>query len=258
MSFIDGSRGRLFCIHALPKHPRNHTVLLVPAFAEEMNSCRWFFTLIRRQLCQQGFSVIQPDLYGTGDSQGLFQEASWAIWVEDLGNLINSLLSNGKNKLSVLSIRSGCLLAQDILRSSISSLDENVVENLIYLQPELTGFNVLNKLLRLKVASNRLAGNTIDTCDSLWQHFEEQTDVLAMGYQIGHKLALQMRDSKLIPEEPIGAKHSVWIELMPDEGTEVAGTFWQFHEIASKPFWQMHDIEPEQSTVEAIAALVNA
>ena len=107
-SFIQGVAGKLFCIRSIPApaKAKNHSILLVPPFAEEMNCCRRFFAMVRRSLCHKGFTVVQPDLYGTGDSEGEFSEATWSIWLDDLSQLIADHCREDREKLSVLAVRS--------------------------------------------------------------------------------------------------------------------------------------------------------
>ena len=64
-------------------HPAGD-ILVVPAFAEEMNRCRAMVALQARQLAQVGMGTLVLDPYGTGDSCGDFVDADWAVWKADL------------------------------------------------------------------------------------------------------------------------------------------------------------------------------
>ena len=258
-SFIEGSRGKLFCIRALPQPEiaRGHSVLMVPPFAEEMNSSRRFFALMRQELCKNGYGIIQPDLHGTGDSEGLFSEASWENWLSDLLHLIKHFCGGNGEYLSVLALRCGCLLTQDLLTDMTSTDKDFMLKYLLYVQPEQSGFDVLNTQFRMRVASNRLSGNASESTESIWQKLESEGNVRVAGYDVGYELAAQMRNSRFFADTPLPAEHLKWIELGTHSDIAPVGGKWKECGILSKPFWQSHDVEPEQYTIEAIAALIN-
>jgi len=74
--FLDGPAGRIFAILRAASDAR-HAVLIIPPFGEEMNKSRRQFTEVAQRLVGNGFAVLVVDLYGTGDSEGEFSEASW-------------------------------------------------------------------------------------------------------------------------------------------------------------------------------------
>ena len=59
-------------------------VLLVPAFAEEMNRCRSMVTLQAQALAALGMGTLVLDMRGTDDSLGDFDQADWTGWRADL------------------------------------------------------------------------------------------------------------------------------------------------------------------------------
>ena len=87
--FIDGPAGRLFLVHHHPDAGRaTRAVVVLPAFAEEMNKARRQVALASRQLVTRGVGVIVPDLRGSGDSDGEIAEATVAGFAEDLGAVV--------------------------------------------------------------------------------------------------------------------------------------------------------------------------
>ena len=52
-------------------------VLVLPAFAEEMNRCRAMVALQARAWSAQGVGTLVVDGFGTGDSAGEFADATW-------------------------------------------------------------------------------------------------------------------------------------------------------------------------------------
>lgn len=257
-TFIQSDRGHVFCLKAQPYYPESgvHNVIFIPPFAEEMNASRRFFALMRRALCARGYTVIQPDLYGTGDSEGLFVDATLDTWLGDLHNVRQHFCSDEGERLSVIALRGGCLLAQEFLFLQRPSMNCNRIDEIVYLQPETTGFNLINTLLRMQVTKNRLAGNKVETSALLWQSFEQKRNLCLAGYDVGYELALQMRDMRLTPEIELPARDHKWINLSLESG--VASGSWREHTVASSGFWQSHDIEPESCTVDSIVELINS
>lgn len=255
--FVPGAKGHMFCIISHPPQPQPnvHNVVFVPPFAEEMNSSRRFFASLRRALCSKGYTVIQPDVFGTGDSEGEFRDATFDIWVDDLGLIKHHFCTAECQRLSFVALRSGCLLVHEFLTSQMDVKSTNAAENLLYLQPETSGFEVINTLLRMRSASNRLSGYSSETSASLWKRFEKEQTLRVGGYEVGHKLALQFRDTQIVPDLSLPVQRQQWIQLELANDAVLDSTPWSEHHIASKRFWQSHDIEPEQSTVDAIAAL---
>ena len=257
--FVEGKTGRLFCIREQPAQPQAkiRNILIVPPFGEEMNTSRHFLTQIRRALCQQGYTVIQPDLYGTGDSEGLFEEATWNGWVGDLQCVFNLFCTSRRESATVVALRSGCLLAQDFIIAQNSLKDTLQVERLLYLCPEVSGFQVINTLIRMHVASQRISGAPSDTAASLWQRFERKETQRLSGYDIGSSLALQMREKHLAANLPLSAHDQEWINLGSGSEMAEATAEWREHTIASKRFWLSHDIEPDIQTIKEVVELID-
>lgn len=256
-SFVSGTKDCLFCLCAEPAKSIDHRIILVPPFAEEMNCCRHFFAQIRQRLCSKGFTVIQPDMFGTGDSVGQFGDATWQIWKEDLKHCFLSDVHSESLKTSVLAIRSGCLLIQDCLLSCDTSVQTTCIENLIYIQPERIGRNVIDKLLRLQIASDRLAGKDSKTRKMLWEQFEKGGSLSIAGYEIGAELATQMRDVSINSDSHTFAGNHVWLELADGADESVIPDQWYVHLAPSKPFWQVHDIEPDEELIDFVVSLIN-
>ena len=49
-----------------------------------MNKARRQAAIQARALASDGFSVLVPDLFGTGDSDGELRDARWETWLDDL------------------------------------------------------------------------------------------------------------------------------------------------------------------------------
>ncbi|MGH8593525.1 MAG: hydrolase 2, exosortase A system-associated, partial [Gammaproteobacteria bacterium] len=92
-------------------------MLIVPPFAEEMNKSRRMFALLARDLACLGYGVMLVDLYGTGDSEGEFVEARWAMWKEDIARSAEWLQGQGAESFYLLGLRLGAPLALDVAKN---------------------------------------------------------------------------------------------------------------------------------------------
>src|SRR5438477_12928924 len=111
--YLEGGRRRLFGIYHAPQkgYPRPHSFIYVPPFAEEMNLARRMAALQARALAAAGTGVLLLDLFGTGDSDGDFCDASWELWMEDILVAADWLEGQGPTQIGLWGLRMGGLLA---------------------------------------------------------------------------------------------------------------------------------------------------
>ena len=174
---------------------RNRSItVLVPPFGEELNKSRVFFRKLRTELAHLGMPSILLDLYGTGDSQGEFANASWDIWLSNLHELTNHLRSMGFSNIKYLGLRTGCILAAEAINNS--GLDNS---QLMLVQPLDSGEELIKNQLRARVAVNAFRGDRSETVSGLWERFDAGESVEAGGYRISAQLALALK-SKLLSE----------------------------------------------------------
>lgn len=182
--YFSGLSGKLLVTHYLPEHPQKpHAwVLVFPAFAEEMNKCRSMVSAQARSLMVAGLSVVVPDLYGTGDSEGDFVDADWSVWRTDMQRLIEWIRGQGANSISFLGIRAGCLLAADVAMT----LDQPP-DKIVCWQPVSDGKQAITQFLRLKVAAEMMNGGQV-TVGDLRALVEKRKKLEVAGYEISHSL----------------------------------------------------------------------
>ena len=281
--FVPGIAGSIFCIRSThpdaKKSQNSPVVLLVPPFAEEMNCSRRFFTKLRQTLMLRDVSEVWlPDLYGTGDSAGDFSDARWHIWTSDLRHTINQLRAeNDVRPLIIFGVRAGCLLVDDVA----SDLDVPL-DNIVFVSPETSGYDVIQQLLRLRVASRRFFGGKSETTAQLWDRFEAGGSVEVGGYIISPHLACDLRSKRMNMLQDTAATVGHWIELDEQSGSihrsgssELAGAYcnsvpeqsvvsesisvsakrknnWRYYRRVAKPFWQLHEHEPEDALISDI------
>ena len=83
--FLPADPGQRFCLlHPAQGGIERGLVVYAHPFAEEMNKSRRMAAQQARALSAAGFTVLQIDLLGCGDSSGDFGDATWQGWVDDV------------------------------------------------------------------------------------------------------------------------------------------------------------------------------
>lgn len=147
--FLQGMQRKLFAVFFPAEQSKdNKFILHIPAFAEEMNCARHIVSQQSRVFAEQGYSVLQIDLFGTGDSTGDFSEATWDSWKQDIESACQWLTAQGAESVTFWGLRLGALLAMEC-----ASHINLKVEKLILWQPVLFGEQFFMQFLRLKTVA---------------------------------------------------------------------------------------------------------
>jgi len=258
--FLDTPGGPRFCqLHdALGSAPRGQ-VLYIHPFAEEMNKSRRMAALQARALCAAGYTVLQIDLHGCGDSGGDFGDASWQSWVDDVAFAGQWLQARGPAPLWIWGLRAGCLLAVEGAKRL------NTPCSLLFWAPTPVGKPLLQQFLRLKAAGDMLGGQAKAIMEGLRQQLASGHAAEVAGYALAPGLAQGLELATLKPAGAI--QRIVWLELSTREDaglTPVATNTiasWQqagvavHSQIANGPaFWQTTEIEEAPALIEATLA----
>jgi exosortase A-associated hydrolase 2 len=156
--FLPASGGQRYCLLHLPapesvqKRPSRGGIVYLHPFAEELNKSRRVAALQARAFADAGYSVLQIDLHGCGDSSGDFSDARWPIWRNDVHLACAWLQQRVSGPLTLWGVRLGALLALDIARHPPVPL-----ARLLLWQPELVGRRSMDQFLRLRLAARMLA-----------------------------------------------------------------------------------------------------
>src|SRR5665647_916764 len=151
--FLPAEDGQRFCLfHPAQGSAIRGLIIYIHPLAEEMNKARRMAALQARALAQAGFSVLQIDLLGCGDSSGDFGDASWQGWVSDvvqgchwLRNQSNTPgADSGQMPLWLWGLRAGCLLAVEAARQLGAPC------NFLFWQPPAAGKPLLQQFLRFE------------------------------------------------------------------------------------------------------------
>lgn len=274
--FLPAEPGQRYCIFHPPQGRLRGQVVVVHAFAEELNKTRRMAALQARALARDGFAVLQVDLYGCGDSSGDFSDARWDIWVRDLLGarrwLQAQMPAGDPPPLWLWGLRAGCLLAVDVARAVVEPC------NLLLWQPSfLSGSQQLQQFLRLRLAADLLGNEGAKgAMQALKQHLTEGHPLEIAGYTLAPALATGLSHSTLenAPAPVGGPAHLIWMELSnaPRLANQVSpaatralqvwrqsGWTVQAQTVQGPAFWQSVEIEEAPALLVATqAALVAA
>jgi exosortase A-associated hydrolase 2 len=155
--FIESHSGKLFAIYypAANDNVAKNTIIHIPAFAEEMNTSRRIVAAQAQEFVAQGHAVLILDLFGTGESDGDFADATWEIWLQNIDTAISWLNQKGLQKITLWGLQLGALLAMDF-----TNRYPNRVQHLISWQPVLNGEVFVTQFLRLRVAATMMNNAT--------------------------------------------------------------------------------------------------
>lgn len=204
--FLPTESGQRFCLF----HPAQGTapqgcVLYLHPFAEELNCTRRLVAQQARALASAGYSVLQIDLLGCGDSDGHFADATWEDWVQDAQQAYRWLHEHASGPLWLWGLRAGALLA--------TALANGLAEpcNLLLWQPATSGQQMLQQFLRLHTASQWLGTSNASEQSPAHRLGNDQPVEIA-GYTLAPALARGLAAARLQP--PLQSPGQlIWLEL---------------------------------------------
>jgi len=256
--FEPTSRGNRFMLEyvPLPGRPQRGIVVLLHAFAEEMNKCRRMAAVTARRLAAEGWRVTQFDLPGCGDSSGSFADADWCNWCDDAVEVVQKASQTVKGPLWLWGMRAGALLIPPVIAHFPS-------ENVLLWQPALSGQQQLGQFLRLKAALSTLSGAERVSVGEIRARLASGTSEEVAGYTISPSLATGLDSARLkLPDSFSG--RVVWFEVAPVtpaavspvaqsqcEAWRAAGIKVECTAVYGPPFWQTQEIAESPALVEA-------
>lgn len=178
-------------------------IVIVPPFAEEMNKSRKACSDFARQLAMTESSstaVYLIDLFGCGDSEGEFCDASWGTWRQNIIDLVTLLSEeNPQADCVLLGLRLGASLA---LSCAIEEL-ANKEPTLVFWQPVLNGKQYVNQFLRMKIAASMITSNKV-TMTQLRAELAQEHIIEVSGYALSSLLvdsieAIKFQEMEKLP-----------------------------------------------------------
>lgn len=259
--FVEGARGRVFALFRAPPAESRGAVLVVPPFAEEMNKARRMVTDASRALLEVGFGSVCVDLYGTGDSEGEFRDASWDVWIADLSAAAARSTALGMPITRILATRLGCLLAADYLKQN-----PEVPRRCVFWQPVVDGARYIDQFLRLRLAASLFGGAQKETLSGLHSQLSGAGAVEVAGYMLSSGLA-QTIGARRMSDLLANAGAAIdWIDVVrsPTSGVPTAslqavetlcagGNSVRSLQVVGEPFWASTEtvVLPELSSLTA-------
>jgi exosortase A-associated hydrolase 2 len=251
-TFIDGGAGRIFLLTYEPAAPTGAALLVVPAFAEEMNKSRRLVAATARALAARGVRTVVPDLYGTGDSAGEFAAARWETWCEDLRRAADWLRERGAREIDVLLVRLGAALHADAFAGGAVPFRRAVAW-----QPVARGAETLRQLVRLKNMAARMAGEKTGSVEEMLRELTTGPEPMELGgYLVARELAASLERATFAPAAEGMPPHGLVVEFDPSApaaSAEPAGAAWRSVKIAGERFWSV--VEPRDN-LALVAATV--
>jgi exosortase A-associated hydrolase 2 len=269
--FLTVKTGQRLCIfYPAQGNVLRGQVLYIHPFAEEMNKSRRMARLQAQALAQAGFSVLQIDLLGCGDSSGDFGDATWQAWVDDVMQATHWLRQQDPGTgqpppLWLWGLRAGCLLAVDAARHL------PIPCHFLFWQAPAAGKPLLQQFLRLKMAGELLGGQSKGVMDALRQQLASGTAVEIAGYALSPDLAAGLEQATLTPPaKPSPGQQVVWLELSTRDNPTLspiatqtvakwqnAGYTCSSHVVSGPAYWQTTEIEDAPALITASTAALS-
>ena len=249
--FLGPPGGRTFVLLRVPQRPPGaaEAVLLVPPFAEEMNKSRRMMTQLCEALATGGRAAVIADLYGTGDSDGEFEQATWERWVSDIDRAAAWSAAEGYPVTQVVGIRLGCLLAAQVAARFAQPLRTSV-----FWQPVPAGTRFLEQFLRLRVAASMMEQDRKETVKDLRERLRSGETLEVAGYRLSGALASAVDTLDLAQLAGSAAGAIDWMEVASEakpptapaaaamDSLRVQGRQVTYHQIVGEPFWTSTEI----------------
>lgn len=262
---LAGSSGALCAVYFEPRAgvaPLGD-VLVVPAFAEEMNRCRAMVALQARALAELGVGTLVVDPHGTGDSAGEFSQASWAQWRQDLLLAVAWLDAHGKGCRALLALRLGAIMAAELVRECPR------VSQLVLWQPVLSGKTFYTQFLRIRLAAEMNQPDRIKSTNELRAMSAQGQLVEVSGYEVGPTLAAEL-DGLNFDLSACAERLAIdWFEVQTDAEASLApasqktidtlrSSVASLHAqaVTGPAFWHVHEREVAPALIAATAMRV--
>lgn len=262
--FVTTSRGNLLLVTHGSTTDASSCVLIVPPFGDEMNKSRHLLTQAARAIAKTGVLVILPDLFGTGDSDGEFRDATWQQWISDLHSIGQAVVERGMRISGMIAMRTGALLGLEAAQTAGWPL-----ERIVLWQPVTDGARFLTQILRVGVAASMSGENRVSV-ESLRRNLSAGDAATVAGYELSPALAKALDQASIGHLLNTQSGAVCWIEVTPAQNPELSPAAKAAIEqarqrnrlvvglpISGQPFWSSAEIVQNpllvQETVRALS-----
>jgi exosortase A-associated hydrolase 1/exosortase A-associated hydrolase 2 len=263
--FVNGPSGRLFIAqHFASTAVAPEWIIYLPAFAEEMNKSRSMVRAQAAAFVKAGATVIVPDLFGTGDSEGDFGDANWEVWKQDIRYLVSNAQRQGAKKVTLWGLRAGALMALDLMDEGLVG-----VSQLILWQPVHSGEQMLTQFLRLRMAAGMMIGEQ-ESVAQLRARLNAGEVLEVAGYDVAPSMLSQLDQvslKKMALKPPLKIN---WLEIVASEGRSLLPVskklidLWQSQDIdidskavVGEPFWTTQEITLAPNLIDETTQLIS-
>jgi exosortase A-associated hydrolase 2 len=264
--FLPAESGQRFCIYHPGARDTSGGIVYAHPFCEEMNKARRMAALQSRRFADAGYSVLQIDLFGCGDSSGDFADARWDIWKQDLRVAFDWLRLRTRGPLALWGLRLGATLVADVARDPGMG-----VEQVLLWQPVVSGELFLTQFLRLRLAAEMLADGAAQSgVRELRESLRSGVTQEIGGYELHPQLAAEieaLRLAELVPavrrahclEVSAGAEPKLSpasqraMEAWRAKGLDIRTTA-----VEGEPFWSTLEITESEALLAATEASLTA
>lgn len=270
--FMKTAAGQRFCLYHGAAIQSRGNILYVHPFAEEMNKTRHMAAEQARQLSAAGWSVLQMDLTGCGDSEGDFGDATWALWQADLRAGWDWLKeTHGEQEPCwIWGSRFGALLAADFAEQH--AMD---AAGLLLWQPVTSGAQHLKQFLRLRTVQNLMSSadeakpiGKAESVQSLLAELSAGQSLEIAGYRLNPQLAIPMQAMDLSRMVIVPAQIH-WLDVASQVPAALAPVSQRLAEawrqqgkqvnlavVTGPSFWQTQEIEFCPELLKATCAVM--
>ena len=221
-------------------------MLLCPPFAEEKQDSHRGFVNLARELASNGFWVLRFDYFGTGDSEGDWEQATVPDWLSDIRAAVDWVASNLRiTNLGLLGLRMGGTLA------ALAAESEDRVNFLVLWDPVINLKTHLYQILRSNLTTQmRVHGKVLYNRDHLLSQLKDGGIINLDGYSLtqrcyesavavdllmdakaflGASLIIGFSNERRTTKEDLPALHLRYKERNPHS---------TFKNVPVHPFWQ--------------------
>lgn len=261
--FLDSIAGQVFTLYFAPATPARGAVLYLPPLTEEMNRCRALAAAQARAFADAGYACLLLDYFGTGDSAGELQDATWDTWRADVLTAADWLEQNTGLPVTLWGCRLGALLAADVANHAPARF-----RHLVWWQPVADGKLYLTQFLRLRVAFLMDRGLPAETTEQMRAQLAAGNNVVVSGYALPGGIANAIDQLRITDCTNLTVCRIDWLENVSEPGKPLAlpsqktiealraqGNQVNAHPFTAPPIWQLHERDEAPDLLEKTTAL---
>tara|TARA_R110000823_G_scaffold210224_15_gene340620 strand:+ start:12095 stop:12937 length:843 start_codon:yes stop_codon:yes gene_type:complete len=213
--FLGAVGERVFSLQFSPGGAVRGHIVYLPPFAEEMNRCRTAVAAQARAFAAQGYACTLLDFYGTGDSDGLLEDASLQRWHENIHATLESLQADTEAPLILWGLRLGALIALDF-----AARGGHPVSGIILWQPVTGAALFVNQMLRQRIAMLSMRGLPAEKTGDIRARLAQGERVEIAGYTVSGQLVDDLEAIDMAGMRNLCSGRIHWIEHVMEPGRE--------------------------------------